>query len=81
LAVVGKVVLVFIADDLGRECGGEQGAGYAGLRCWGDDGGKSFLGLVDVFFADGAPPEDFGFGDVELVAMFCADEFPVIGGV
>ena len=33
---------------------------------------------MDVFFADGAPPEDLGFDDVELVVVFFADLLPVV---
>ncbi len=76
LAVVGKVVLVFVGDDLGGERGCEQGAGDAGK--WGgcDDGRAGFFGFVDEFFANGAPPEDLGVGDVEFVVVFFADLLP-----
>lgn len=71
------MVLVFVADDLGGECRGDEGAGDAGKRGGCDEGGKGFVGVVDVFFADGATPEDFGFDDVEFVGVFLADELPV----
>ena len=79
LAVVGKVVLVFVGDDLGCESGGDQGAGDGGKRGGRDDGGPSLVGLVDEFLADGAPPEDLGLDDVELVVVFLADFVPVVG--
>ena len=34
---------------------------------------------MNEFFANGAPPEDFGFDDVELVVVFLADFLPVVG--
>ena len=33
---------------------------------------------MDEFLADGAPPEDFGFDDVQLVVVFFADLGPVV---
>ena len=34
---------------------------------------------MNVFLADDATPEDFGFDNVEFVAVFFTDEFPVVG--
>ena len=42
-------------------------------------GGPSLVGLVDEFLADGAPPEDLGLDDVELVVVFLADFLSVAG--
>jgi hypothetical protein len=79
LAVVGKVVLVFVGDDLGGKRGGEQGAGDGRKRCGGDERRAGFFGAVDEFPADGAPPEDLGFDDVEFVVVLFADFLPVAG--
>jgi len=78
LAVVGEVVLVFVADDLGGESGCDESAWDAGKRGGCNDGGKGFVGVVDVFFADGATPKDLRFDDVEFIGVFFADEFPVV---
>lgn len=37
-----------------------------------------FLGFVDKLFANGAPPEDLGFGDVEFVVVLLADLLPSV---
>ena len=34
---------------------------------------------MNELFADGAPPEDLGLDDVELVVVFLADFLPVAG--
>ncbi len=36
-------------------------------------------GLVDELLADGAPPEDLGFDDVELLVAFFACLVPLVG--
>src|SRR5690606_3229379 len=79
LAVVGKVVLVFVGDDLGGERGGDEGAGNGGQRRGPDDGRAGFVGLVDELLADGASPEDLGLDDVELVVVLLAGFLPVAG--
>ena len=42
------------------------------------DGRAGFLGFVDKLFANGAPPEDLGFGDVEFVVVLLADLLPSV---
>ena len=62
LAVVGKVVLVFVGDDMGCQYGGDQGAGDGAKRSGRDDGRVGLVGLVDEFFADDATPEELDAG-------------------
>ena len=79
LTVVRKVVLVFVGDDLRRERGSQQGAGDRWKRRGLDDGRAGFVGLVNEFLADGAPPEDLGLDDIEFVVMLFADLGPLAG--
>lgn len=64
LAVVGKMILVFVGDDLGGQAWGEQGAGDGSKRSGRNERRAGFFGVVDEFSADGAPPEDFGFNHI-----------------
>jgi len=79
LAVVGKVVVVFVGDDLGGQGGCAKGAGNGGKRCGLDDGRAGLVGLVDELLANGAPPEDLGFDDIEFVVVLLADFNRLVG--
>jgi hypothetical protein len=79
LAVVREVVGEFVGDDLGGERGGAQRAGDAGQRGGRDERRAGLVALVFELLADGAPPDQRGFDDVELVVMLLADFHEVIG--
>lgn len=55
-----------------------MGAGDGRKRGGRDDGRAGFLGVVDKLFANGAPPEDLGFGDVEFVVVLLTDLLPSV---
>lgn len=80
LAVVRKVVAVFVANDLADEGGAAKGAGDGGMRGGLRDGGGLFVVFAYEFGSAGDTPVDGGAGDFEF-AVFAHFDLAVIFGV